>query len=148
MQMQPDIYLKQVSLPRHLLQLLLALLDSALCLLDTFPRPSLERLFPAAVATRGCKRQRCPDTLFFPSKPDTTAMYNNDNTIFRQEINDQDSLPIPQIPPPLRQLRALVDEMAREQQVVLGRDGEGVAHERRAVDDEGAGHLAGDSNSS
>jgi hypothetical protein len=37
-------------------------------------------------------------------------------------------------PIPLRQLRALVNEMACEEKVVLGRHGEGVAHECCGVD--------------
>lgn len=44
----------------------------------------------------------------------------------------------------LRQLRALVDKMATKQEVVLRLDGEGVAHESRRVDNEGAGHATGD----
>lgn len=40
----------------------------------------------------------------------------------------------------LRELRALVDEMAGEEEVVLGGDGEGVAHEGRGVHTQGAGH--------
>lgn len=42
----------------------------------------------------------------------------------------------------LRELRTLVNEMAEEEKVVLGLDGERVAHEGRGVDCECAGHLA------
>jgi hypothetical protein len=34
--------------------------------------------------------------------------------------------------------------VAGKEEVVLGRDGEGVAHECCGVNDQGAGHLAGD----
>ena len=51
---------------------------------------------------------------------------------------------IRQVSIPLRKLRALVDKMASEKEVILRRDGKGVAHERRRVDDERAGHLARD----
>jgi len=44
----------------------------------------------------------------------------------------------------LCQLRALVDEMARKQQIVLRRDGERIPHERRRVNGECERHLAGD----
>lgn len=43
----------------------------------------------------------------------------------------------------LRQLRALIDEVAGEEEIVLGRHGEGVAHEGRGVNAEGEGHGAG-----
>lgn len=44
----------------------------------------------------------------------------------------------------LRELRRLVDKVAEEEEVVLRRNGEGVAHESRGVDDKGARHLARD----
>lgn len=44
----------------------------------------------------------------------------------------------------LRELRTLVDKVAAKQEEVSGRDGEGVAHECRGVDDQGTGHLTGD----
>lgn len=44
----------------------------------------------------------------------------------------------------LGHLRAEVDEMAAEEEVVGGCDGEGVAHEDTAVAAEGEGHAAGD----
>ncbi len=44
----------------------------------------------------------------------------------------------------LRQLCALVDEVAAEEEVVCWGDGEGVAHEGCGVNDEGGGHLARD----
>lgn len=53
-------------------------------------------------------------------------------------------LPILQIAVPLRDLRGEVDGVAREQQVVLGLDGEGVAHEGARVDGQRGSHLAGD----
>ena len=50
-----------------------------------------------------------------------------------------------QVPVSLRELRALVDEVAQEEEVVLRLDGECVAHEGCRVDYQGACHLAGDS---
>lgn len=44
----------------------------------------------------------------------------------------------------LDQLRALVDEVAGKEQVVLGHNGHGVAHEDARVEDERDGHLAAD----
>lgn len=43
-------------------------------------------------------------------------------------------LPIVDVPISLRQLRSEIDEMASEQEVVLGADGEGVAHECSGVE--------------
>lgn len=54
-----------------------------------------------------------------------------------------DSLPILQVPIPLRRLRAKIHKVAREQQVVPRRDGEGVAHKGPGVEAESAGHAAG-----
>ena len=48
-------------------------------------------------------------------------------------------------PVALRELRPLIDEVAQEKEVILGRDGQGIAHECRGIDDESAGHRAGDS---
>ena len=56
------------------------------------------------------------------------------------------SLPILHIPIPLRQLRPEIDKVAPKQQIVLRRDGEGVAHEGPRVDDQGARHAAGYTN--
>lgn len=44
----------------------------------------------------------------------------------------------------LGELCALVDEVAEEEEVVLGGDGKGVAHESCGVDAKGAGHGTGD----
>lgn len=44
---------------------------------------------------------------------------------------------------PLRQLRAEVDNVAAEKEVVLRCDGHGVAHEDTAVAYQGCGHGAG-----
>lgn len=57
---------------------------------------------------------------------------------------DIDILPVIQVPISLYGLRSEIDRMAGEEEVVLGRDGEGVAHECCGVDGEGAGHGAGD----
>lgn len=46
----------------------------------------------------------------------------------------------------LCQLRALVDEVACEEEVIGGADGEGVAHEGRGVDNESGCHFARDAN--
>lgn len=54
-----------------------------------------------------------------------------------------DILPVIQVPISLYGLRRKVDRVAGEEEVVLGRDGEGVAHECCGVDDESAGHGAG-----
>jgi hypothetical protein len=53
-------------------------------------------------------------------------------------------LPVVQITVSLGTLSGEVDGVAGEEKVVLRRDGEGVAHEGCGVDDQGAGHLAGD----
>ena len=49
-----------------------------------------------------------------------------------------------QISVALRELRALVQEVAQEQKVVLRRDGHAVPHECRRVHDERGSHFAGD----
>lgn len=54
-----------------------------------------------------------------------------------------DILPVIQVPISLYGLRSEIDRMAGEEEVVLGRDGEGVAHECCGVDGEGAGHGPG-----
>lgn len=54
------------------------------------------------------------------------------------------ALPVVQVPVGLGSLGSEVCQVACEKEVVLGRDGEGVAHEGGGVDDEGAGHRAGD----
>ncbi len=51
-------------------------------------------------------------------------------------------LPVLQEAVSLRQLRALIDEMAAEQEVVLRRHGQRVAHENGAVDNECRRHAA------
>lgn len=43
-------------------------------------------------------------------------------------------------PVSLCELRTFVDEMAEEEEIVLGLDGEGVAHEGCRVDGQGTGH--------
>lgn len=54
-----------------------------------------------------------------------------------------DILPVIQVSISLYGLRRKVDRVAGKEEVVLGRHGEGVAHECCGVDDEGAGHGAG-----
>lgn len=49
-----------------------------------------------------------------------------------------------QIPIPLRQLRSLIDSMARKQEVICGGDSEGEAHKRRGINAESARHGARD----
>jgi hypothetical protein len=56
----------------------------------------------------------------------------------------KDSLPVRHPAVPLRQLRRAVDHVAPEQEVVLGRDGEGVAREDGRVDGQGGRHAARD----
>lgn len=67
---------------------------------------------------------------------------------FLQTTDDEDekpnSPPVPQKPHPLRRLAPEIDEVAREQQVVLRRHGHGVAHEGRRVERQRGGHAAGD----
>lgn len=53
-------------------------------------------------------------------------------------------LPVGQVPVSLGSLSTKVGQMASEQEVVLGGDGEGVAHEGSSVDSQSGGHLAGD----
>lgn len=53
-------------------------------------------------------------------------------------------LPVVQIPVSLRELGGKVDSMAQEEEVVLGFDGEGVAHKGARVDGQCGGHLSGD----
>jgi hypothetical protein len=53
-------------------------------------------------------------------------------------------LPVVQVPVSLSHLSGAVDEMAGEEEVVLGRDSEGVTHEGCGVDCERSGHLSGD----
>lgn len=55
-----------------------------------------------------------------------------------------DVLPVVQVAVSLSQLGGEVDGVAGEQEVVLGGDGKGVAHESSRVDNESTGHLAGD----
>lgn len=52
---------------------------------------------------------------------------------------------LPVIIPPvsLGELGIEVDKVACEEQVVLGRHSQGVSHERRRVDGQGGGELAG-----
>jgi hypothetical protein len=59
-------------------------------------------------------------------------------------MNDGNVLPVIQIPISLRKLRTEIYSMAREEQVILWLDGEGVAHECGGVDGQGAGHASGD----
>lgn len=54
-------------------------------------------------------------------------------------------LPVAQVPVSLSHLSGAVDEMAGEEEIVLGRDSEGVTHEGCGVDCERSGHLSGDS---
>lgn len=56
----------------------------------------------------------------------------------------EDILPVLQKAISLRQLRAFVDKVAAEEKVVLGRDGQRIAHEGRAVDDQGRRHPSRD----
>lgn len=56
----------------------------------------------------------------------------------------RDILPVIQVPISLYALRSEIDRMAGKEEVVLGRDGEGVSHECCGVDGEGAGHGTGD----
>jgi hypothetical protein len=56
----------------------------------------------------------------------------------------EDSLPVVQKPISLRRLRSSVDDMASKEQIVLWRDGEGVACKDGRVHGEGNGHAAGD----
>lgn len=53
-------------------------------------------------------------------------------------------LPVVHISITLRDLSGEVDDVAAEEEVVLGRDGEGVAGESGGVDNQGAGHFGGD----
>ena len=53
-------------------------------------------------------------------------------------------LPVVQVAVSLSKLGGEVDGVAGEQEVVLGGDGESVAHESCRVNDESTGHLAGD----
>lgn len=48
------------------------------------------------------------------------------------------------VPVSLDELRGEVDGVAAEEEVVCGRDGQGVAHESARVEGEGARHAAGD----
>lgn len=45
---------------------------------------------------------------------------------------------------PLRQLGAGIGEVAGKEEVVLGRDGQGIPHEGECVDCQSAGHLTRD----
>lgn len=54
------------------------------------------------------------------------------------------ALPVGQVSVSLGGLGTKVGQMAGEKEVVLRRDGERVAHEGGGVDDQGAGHRAGD----
>lgn len=54
------------------------------------------------------------------------------------------ALPVVEEPVSLGSLGTEVGQVAGEEEVVLGGDGEGVAHESGGVDDQGAGHGAGD----
>ena len=53
-------------------------------------------------------------------------------------------LPVVEITESLGSLGAEVGQVACEEEVVLGGDSEGVAHEGGSVDNEGTGHGAGD----
>jgi hypothetical protein len=53
-------------------------------------------------------------------------------------------VPVVEVPVSLHELRAEVDGVAAEEQVVGGRDGHGVAHEGTRVEGQGAGHAARD----
>lgn len=54
------------------------------------------------------------------------------------------ALPVGQVPVTLGSLSSEVGQVAGEKEVVRGRNGEGVAHESSGIDDQGAGHRAGD----
>lgn len=54
------------------------------------------------------------------------------------------ALPVVQVAVALGHLGAEVEGVAGEEEVVLGLDGEGVAHEGGGVDGQGTGHLARD----
>ena len=64
----------------------------------------------------------------------------------KKEKRKNHSLPILHIPIALRDLRPKVDEMAPKQQIVLRRDGQGVAHKGAGIQDQGARHAAGYAN--
>ena len=53
-------------------------------------------------------------------------------------------VPVLQVSVSLGELRRAVDEVAAEEEVVLGRHGEGVAHEDGRVDGQSTRHLSGD----
>ena len=55
-----------------------------------------------------------------------------------------DSLPILRISPPLRNLRARIDEMASKEQIVLWRYSHGVAHEGHRIARQSQGHRSRD----
>lgn len=59
-------------------------------------------------------------------------------------ISRGNELPVCQVPVSLGSLSTKVGQVASEKEVVLGRDGKGVAHEGGSVDNQGAGHRAGD----
>jgi hypothetical protein len=54
------------------------------------------------------------------------------------------ALPVRQIPVSLGSLGAEVGQVAGKEKVVLGCDGEGVAHESASVDKQGSSHSTGD----
>ncbi len=54
-----------------------------------------------------------------------------------------DSLPVLEIPCPLRQLCPEVDKVAREQKAVSRGDGKGIAHERCRVEGQSCSHSTG-----
>lgn len=90
-----------------------------------------------------------------PSKENTLLFLNSlldlfagsNSLLFDGTCNTRSLLPttpmVPiQISVSLCELGALVDEVAHEEEVVLGRHGEGVPHERRRVDAKRKGHVA------
>lgn len=54
--------------------------------------------------------------------------------LLRQRLLPSTPVPVPQVSVPLHELAAEVDGVAPEEQVVCGRDGEGVAHEGGGVE--------------
>lgn len=58
--------------------------------------------------------------------------------------NEDNILPVVKVAVSLSTLGGEVNGVTSEEEVVLGGDGEGIAHEGTRVDNKGAGHLAGD----
>lgn len=91
-------------------------------------------------------RSRFRSKLGFPTSPSKYKKKCVSFEIWSSECRDKTNhiLPILQISVSLSKLGGEVDRMATKEKVVLGCNGEGVAHENSRVDDQSAGHVSGD----